>query len=576
MRVWIIIFSLFFIFGYACSYHTENHSIKKKQFVSVTDSIYFPFSASSFKTKMLLKEGQFVEWNGEKFFIALFADNHLITDSICFYSVRNRKIVHTIDLKMLKNHNFLPVAFHVFSKDSILLLLSSYNDRSFGKDTFLVIIDYNGNIKKSYPNNFSFASVAQWENTASNVSYQFHDVSHPLIFNNKLFFINDPMKIPSVGSDSFFVTKDPVFGYYDLKTDSIVLSPYWFPELKKGNYYPSGGIYSNISMTLNDKGNPVISFSYSSYVYEWDIKNNKLIPHRLSSNFIDSILPDKTPSSEQFSETEPCYFGIYYDMETGVYVRKLRFPKFVFGKLTKLWIFADKNFNYLGERLSDSYVFYRRTLICSSDTTMQGWECLPFKQSEYPDSFKLVKCVYNFSALDTSGIGKIIASEKNKYKMRINTSMCEIFGGEQNKYYTQKRLKKYLKNYCSITDTSYALFVLSSRGCPACNQEILNFFSINKNILFQHTNTYILFVDNSKSLKYFFSNYAFLKNNNHILSDTLNIYKEANPYKNEFMYNPRLILVRNGKIELDSIYSPNQITDGLLMRYLKFWSLDRE
>ncbi len=577
MRIIVVIISIAFSFlWYGCAYYTFNNPNNDK-FAFVVDSIYFPLPDSSFKDKHI-KVGQFIKLDGEEYFVALLANYHSSPYGIYFYHVKDRRLTHVIKTTSFAKRNFMVNSFYMFSKDSILLLLGSYNNRPFIKDTFIVLVDYNGNLKKAYPNNYSYATKKQWgENTLSYMAYNFYKHGYPNIYNYKLFFTMYPAyrSSPLAGTDLFFEKKLPLFGYYDLLEDSIVMSPYWFPELKKGNYYPTSGLYFNTNITMNNKNNPVVSFHYSSSVYEWNIKTNTFLPYRLASSYVDSILPDIDTSSNQFSDSAACYWGFYYDKLTGVYVRDLRFPSFLYGRFKHMLVFADKSFNYLGE-VPNTYEFINRKIIFAPDMSMAGWEPVPFNQSEYSDSFKLVKKIYNFHAIDTNRLRNMIASEKAKYKKRMNKSICDVFDGEPNVNYSKTKLKKYLKNLCNIGDSSYALFVLSSKGCPDCNHEVLRFLSINRLVIFKKTATYVLLVDEKNGIENFFTDYPFLKNNKHVFIDTLNIYKKVNPYKNRFMYNPRLILMRNNKIVCDSIYPPDEITDGLLTKYLNFWSLDHE
>lgn len=269
---------------------------------------------------------------------------------LVFYDMSTNSVYHNITL--LKDRRL--DAFEYINKDSILLLYSytndgieiEFNDFSLLDTLKLQLVDFDGNVKKYYHFNCD-------EDNCTGINYKIEQILPPYTslfyktikrMNNIVFFF--PF---SYGYYNFDTIKNnsPLIAYYDLHTEKFIVSKnVKLPYLKDKMYYPSNHDVLNFCISAN--GLPLLRFFYSSDVFEWDYKNDKLIKYNLKSKLIDTIPPFSYPINDM-NATNARYSTIYYDNNNELYYSYLYLSSDIFGENYWSVIIADKNLNYINE-----------------------------------------------------------------------------------------------------------------------------------------------------------------------------------------------------------------------------------
>ncbi|MEA3496375.1 MAG: hypothetical protein U9R42_10110 [Bacteroidota bacterium] len=264
---------------------------------------------------------------------------------------------------------------------------------------------------------------------------------------------------------------------YNLKTKKVLMLDVKFPEEDIGKFYGKRVLETTIDFRFNHRGNIYYVHQHSPNIYEFDVKNNKLLniikyPENLFYNnkgFLDSTLVNDSLTRSDF------YAPVYYKKEN-VYIRKISLEAYKdYMKLDFVQI-LDKNLNVLGYSFADSL---------QSSIYVSGGALCRFNMQD--------RVTYNHSLGQTK-------------KMKLNEIENEFF----KKKIKAKKKKKNLLNI-SIEDRLFLLIkelkiapgskvitINTNRTCSTCIKFLMEM--LKENIKkFEEENIYYLFTGYNKS-----------------------------------------------------------------------------
>lgn len=501
------------------------------------------------------------ELEGKPFLLTYFYPKY----SLYIYDLSNDSLIKQVNLNGIISVNNV----EFFNRDSIMVYGTSYN---FENDSNIRCINLEGEIKHVYslhqPNIISSKNLA--ENLIPNKSEMYPRAQ--FINDNKIFISFD---YPYYGVKGY-QKKYPLVGYYDLIKDSLVINyDIWYPEIPDNRYYKQS-IYYRHSISLNNNGNIIISFSHTPIMYEWNYKSNIIYQHKVLSKFMtaipytDSLQKDESEYNN-YDVAHGQYFpGVYYIMKnnTRVNFRDLMLPANKYGDNTILRVFFDSKYQYLGEMIMSSDYFINKY----KDTY---YSCLI---NNGRLDFKFIKPT--FKSFDENRLkAKLDSIEKAEIekKNKKNKELCLITGDKRTLYtYQQEDIVKYLQKTQQIEDTSFSVAILNKFGCGPCNDYVLQFLNTNQAVLFNIKSRplYVLYVSEGShilEIESYLNGYS-LSDKKHVKLDNSELYKKFNPYTE---LNPRLVFVSHNKVVFDHIYMPNEL-ENFVADLIKHYGLETE
>ena len=275
---------------------------------------------------------------------------NLENSELAFYDIAKKTQVHVINL--LKDRELC--AFEYVNKDSIFLLYtmpysyyrSGISDSVILADTLsFQLIDYNGNVKKYYHFNCDDSIFNGSDITVGDVLPPYSGLFYHKIMRsgNMVFFFPSKYLYNDVENIS---NSKPFIACYDLNTEKYYFTKHKLPYLNDTAYYPILEGSSNFMyFCMSPDGLPVLRFSYSSDVFEWDYKNDVLIPHTLKSRIIDTTFLRNTSDWPYYEGAY--YHDLIYDPNMELYYSSIMFK--LKNVHTASTIIADINFNYICE-----------------------------------------------------------------------------------------------------------------------------------------------------------------------------------------------------------------------------------
>ena len=551
----------------SCSGQRKSITIDK---IVITDSTYIPIPSKEYN-----KPGncQIIEIDNKEITINQGYKYGSSNQELYIIDNATKQIINKISLENILDYNEYDLShYHFINKDSIFLFYSKFSVM----DSAIIMVNYNNEIKKVYPINNPYISTNKHKfiNDSLKISILFWP-NKPIYTKDKIFFSFYLAYDADYGTEEFIKNKHPLIGYLDLKNDTIILNhDIWYPVSEEGAFYPFQS--KIIEFCLSPNGNPIIGFANTTKLYKWDLENNKtkLLISNLRSQLIDTIYPLKTPSDIGTDNEQPYYGHINFDKEKEMYFRYIEFPKEKYGNFKRITVFADKDFNYLGEAYNSYYKIGETYHV--NNTTSANWgmqhNINNWFYSEYEDSIKLVKTKYSFKKLNIDVIKNAMLSEVKRVKETKQKEICKAVGSDGIiKDINKKTIVKYFKNTFNISDSTFSVFTITDEGCDGCNDNLLLFFKANKQVI-SKLKTHLLFA--GTNLDYFnkkITDYN-LSNLNNLRIDSSVVYKEMHPFNN---YNIRMTLVRDNKIVSDTVYMPNGL-EKIMTRYIDFNNLKIE
>jgi len=445
----------------------------------------------------------------------------------------------SIDVSKFIPQNSILEYFHYINKDSILLFL--YHS-SLKTDSSILLVNDKAELKKVFPINYKKFPTTK-EPFKRGLFQQAFVTSKPITYfsDNKMFTTTEFLESHKFNYDFVKNHKAPLIGYYDFDRDTIIMNnDIWFPSIKQGAIYSKYAIY-HISHCLSPKGNPIVGFRYTDKLFEWDLATDKVIEHSIKSQLLDSILPlkykGKTIAKQQIS-----YSILKYDKKLKMYTRTISFPEDKYGDFKNIVVFADDNFNYLGETYN-SDIWY-----CFED------EWFPILQNNKSKKISFIKPHFTWGDLDSSIIRLAQKQAITKRTEEKEQFLCSI-KGKIKKEYKKEIFAPFAENYLNIKDSTYLVIVVNEGGCHSCNEYILDVFKANRKA-FSSYPIYLLMIANTQDFISINKEKYNLNNWDKIKTVDNNKYKMV---ELSTSHNPRLILVKDKKIISDSIYNPSNL-----------------
>ncbi len=236
----------------------------------------------------------------------------------------------------------------------------------------------------------------------------------------------------------------------------------------------------------------------------------------------------------------PCdYAWDKYDEYNQVYVCGIYFNEKIYGENKHGLIFADKNFQYLGEMYDNKHY----PSISNND--------MAFSVHRKNDSIitisylKLIKTKRDYN--------KYIDSCKNELQV-----MMQNVEDRKNALLNGCPSINFVKSQMEIKESSYKILTLYGEGCIGCDMVTLQTLYDNREVL-NKVPLYII-VSNTNPSEYM-QNYELTYYDKVVIDSTCIMKNIANTSS---LLNPRITIVEEGEVTLDTIYQALDIEDKLL------------
>lgn len=457
-------------------------------------------------------------------------------DRLAFYDLKSYKEYHSVPISKsrdIKNFSFV-------NKDTIFVF---YDEKQINYGTYEPIymqqVDFSGNTKLC---DYNIDTLNFTKNTDLRLPFMIESNIQPTIIDGNVFFMTQTSSIDNIGSNDYLNHFFPLFAYYNSKTKKIKASnTIQFPHIKEGIFYKT--TYRKLNYCTSSNNLPLLRFFYSSTLFEWDYKTDMITSHTLQSKIVDSIQPLNENSLPE--SLEAVYGSIHYDKYNKIYYSFLHLNQALYGNYYTLLILADENFNYLGEilnpKLGSNIQFYEDNIITyyySNDSIH-----VKFKKLEKTDI----------------PLQPYLDSVKNILNIKNQNIKNNLPNMDKNK----NVLQSYIESKFPQIENNYVLLTLyANNGCPSCIASLKELLNQNHTVLaelpfyFIYTGTPSEMSDISD-----YENFEKLK----MIKDSLGIVKNISINENKFnTLDPRLTIVKNNIVTLDTVYNWLTIQTGLI------------
>lgn len=410
--------------------------------------------------------------------------------------------------------------FGYINKDSIFISYFDAEDYGF-HDKLFFLCNNEGAVLKHY--SLKDAPVLTRENPDTYVGetylFYFSNRNEPFAFkDNKLFLFFSKSRIPGDTSYSDL----PNAGYIDTKENKFYPIYFDFPDIELGKqYFHNDDGY--FFLTFAHDGDLLFGFKYTPTIIKYNYKTGKSSKVQIKSSVFDTIYPflskEEIPKGHDFSMPYPKYYRLRYDKYRNLYYRFVLLPN-QYGNREYLIIAADTTFNTIAE------------------------------------GFPYEKGQYDFNITDKYLFFKDNKCYNMKFRDGTNTELINQIKLKDTKQKTvNKELTHYVKYFWDIKEKDYtAVFMWQSAGCEGTLNFYLGMFQTNEQYYDKYNVYLFLISDNTLILKDILENYKISpENNSNILIDSTFEYGTYNDFEVHSL--PRIIKVRNNKIEVDSIFS---------------------
>ncbi len=454
---------------------------------------------------------------------------------LSFYDLETGEKIHDILADSLGNMYHC----HFIGKDSIFISCSNMErDIELESPQVLRLIDWDGNVKKIYGYDIDQEELNKYK-------YDINKLIPPQ--NDEFVFCRGNIISESTFSMSYDLlgTKEsvenplPIGIRMDTKENKYHVSKHRkFAYIKQGMYYPT---YHSIIVTKSANNLPLFRYPYSSSVFEWDFLHDSVIEHYFKSAIVDSIMPLQHPTERGYEV--PClYAWDKYDEYNQVYLCGIYFNEEIYGENKHGLIFADKNFQYLGEMYDNKHY----PSISNNDMALSVRR-------------------KNDSILTVSYL-KLIKTNRD-YDKYIDSCKNDLQVMMQNVEDRKKALQdgcpsiNFVKSQMDIKESSYKILTLYGEGCIGCEMVTLQTLYENSEVLNKVPLYIIVSSGSAKELESYMHKYG-LTYYDKIAKDTTEIMK--NLANTNLLLNPRITVVEDGVVTLDTIYQAMDIEDKLL------------
>ncbi|MBQ6277092.1 MAG: hypothetical protein IJK62_10385 [Bacteroidales bacterium] len=454
---------------------------------------------------------------------------------LSFYELESGEKIRDI----LVDSSYMMRCYHFVGKDSIFIGCTNlHGGMELETPQALRLIDWDGKVKKIYGYDVDQTELHDYK-------YDINKLIPPQ--NDKFVFCRGNIISCSTRSDSYGLlgTKEsvekplPLGIRMDTKENKYHISKHRkFAYIKEGMYYPT---YIFLWITKSANNLPIFRYPYSSSAFEWDFENDSVIEHYCKSALVDSIMPLSYPAEYGY-EVPFSYGQVGYDECNQVYVSPIFFNENIYGEIKHGLIFADKNFQYLGEMYDNEYFPSLSNKEILLDIRKKNDSVITVNY------LKLVKTDRDYN--------KYIDSCKfvlQSMKQRVETRKNALINGCPS--------INFVKSQMDIKESTYKILTLYGEGCIGCDQATLQTLYYNREVL-NKVPLYIIVSSNSAN-----ELEAYMRNNgltyyDKVAKDTAALMKKM--ANTSFLLNPRLTIVKDGIVTLDTIYQAQDIESKLL------------
>ncbi|MDD2387049.1 MAG: hypothetical protein PHP52_09740 [Bacteroidales bacterium] len=444
--------------------------------------------------------------------------------------------IYTDSTKPFHNYRFI-------NKDSIFVSYYIGNrDEELQNPSSFQLMNYEGETVTVFGYDIDTADVT---NKGFNLDY----ILPPSAFftmpicENKVLFPTYSIKVGNVGTSEFMENPIPFALMYDLDKQEYVISKHRnFPYVTEGVYYPTSKSVIYASVSGNNK--PLYRYNYSSNVFEWDFENDEIITHSLKSRLIDTIMPTEKPTRYSENTLEYYYGLIQYDKCNKLYYAQMYFNDIFYGSPQHGIIIADKNFNYLGE------IYNNVHWPCFSNNNLL-FDVYPKNDSVITiDYLKIIKTKRDYNQYIDSCRNDLQAKKKaiDDYKARFSAGNNTVVN--------------FLTANVKIDADDYKILTFYvNEGCLGCSDAVYNEIRNNRGF-FEETQFYIVASASSKSEAMAELSKYDLQDFKNLVIDSTNVLKRLAGTNG--LLNPRITVVKDKMVVLDSIYSARDFEKELI------------
>ncbi len=453
-----------------------------------------------------------------------------------FYDLESGEKIHDILVDTLG----MMRSFYYIGKDSIFVgNINTYGELELESPQSLKLIDWEGNVKKIYGYDIDQDELNKYK-------YEIRKLIPPS--NGNFVFCRDNIISSGTYADSYGLlgTKEsvenplPLGIRMDTKENKYHVSKHRkFAYIKEGMYYPT---YVLICITKSANNLPIFRYPYSSSAFEWDFEKDNVIEHYFKSAIADSIMP--LPYPAEYGHEVPYSYGeVEYDECNQVYVSTVFFNGKIYGEWKLGLIFANKNFQYLGEMYDNKY-----------------WPSVSNNEM-------LLDIRKKNDSIITINYLKLVRTNKdyNKYIdscRNVLLTMKQNLENKKNTLINGCPSINFVKSQMDINESSYKILTLyGNEGCTGCEQTTLQTLFDNREILNKTPLYIIVSCRNADELNKYMQYYG-LTYFDKIALDSTGIMKSV--AKTSLLLNPRITIVEDGMVTLDTIYQSDVIENKLL------------
>ena len=461
---------------------------------------------------------------------------------LSFYRISDGKKIHETKID---NSNRLE-AFYFINKDSIFLSFECpYYSRKEEqeKPTTKMLVDYDGNIKVIYGNYVDDKSVLIGQYSKDSIlPAKSNALGEICITENNIFFPACQYCTSPIGTKEFMNDHRPLVSRLDTKENKYYFSKTkHYPFVQEGTYYQSVSV--PMFITRSPYGRPLLSYFYSNVIFEWDWHNDSLLMHNVQSRLLDTIFPASTPNQYDF-EIPAYFYDIKYDKKDSIFFRTMYFNENVYGKLLYGLVVFNKDFEYLGE-------IYEQNSWPTLSNENVLIDVIPYGDSILNINYlNVIKTERNFT--------KYIDSCKNDLMSRkiaydnLKDQLCD----------NNNPVIRMLKKQRELVESNYKILTLYSySGCVGCVDAVISVIQEYKDII-NKLPFYIIISANGKEEANDEINRYGLDEFDKLCIDDIGLLKSL--AGSNYLLNPRITVVNDGVVTLDTIYQAMDIEDKLL------------
>ena len=459
----------------------------------------------------------------------------IYSSSLSFYDIESGEKIHDIIVDTLD----IMCHFHFEGKDSIFINCKNlYYEMELQTPQALRLIDWDGNVKKIYGYDVDQAELQDYK----------YDINKLIPPQKEFVFCRSSIIFRSTYSTSYGMlgTKEsvenplPLGIRMDTKENKYHISKHRkFAYIKEAQYYPTNQPIW-IRKTANDL--PIFRYSYSSSAFEWDFERDSVIKHYFKSALADSIMP--LPYPDEFGNEIPyCYGYVEYDEYNQIYLSPIFFNEKIYGEFKSGLILADKNFQYLGDIYDPKYwpTVYNKDIILNVRSLDDSTVTINY--------LKLVKTDHDYD--------KYIDSCRN-----VLQTMKQNLEDKKNALLDGCPPINFVKSQMNIKESSYKILTIHcNEGCIGCENDAIYTLLENKEVLNKVPLYIILSANNTAHLDSYIRQTG-LSYFDKVAKDSTGIMKTV--AKTSLLLNPRITVVNDGMVILDTIYQADAIEDKLL------------